>query len=148
MSSLNIYEDTLKSLLKFCKDFSDARPLLNFKIEDFDAHADINEFASANYIGVMEYEMMDSGGPLEVTCMLGIMSFQDTKIITLRKTVGELAAKLRPGARIDLVNGSTGQKLGNLIVSSMQVLPISREAKNRPVQFIGVHFLSDMATSA
>lgn len=147
MSSFNIYDDTLKSLLKFCKDFAVANPSLNLKIEDFDAHADINEFEDQNYIGVMEYEMMDGGGPIEITCMIGIMSFQDRKILTLRKTMGELAAKLRPGNRVELVNGNTGVKLGNLIVSSMQVLPISREAKNRPVQFIGVHFLSDMATS-
>lgn len=145
--STNPYLDVQKSLLAFCKNFAEDNPSFNFMIEDFDAHADINEFEKANYIGIMEYEFEDSGGPIEVDTMIGVMMLHDDKIRNLRELIGQLAMRLRPGSSVPVVNGSTGDALGRLKVSDMRVLPISREAKNRPVQFIGVHFLSDMATS-
>lgn len=145
--STNPYLDVQKSLLAFCKQFAAENPDYDFLIEDFDAHADINEFEKENYIGIMEYEFEDNGGTIEVDTMIGVMMLHDDKIRNLRELIGKLAMKLCPSAPVPVVNGSTGAPLGRLTVSAMRVLPISREAKNRPVQFIGVHFLSDLSTT-
>lgn len=141
------YRDCLFSLLAFCKKFAEDNPSYDFVIEDFDGHADINEFEDSNYIGIMEYEFEDDEGPIEVTCALGIMMFQDTKIQSLRALMSQLMMRLRPGTKIPLVVSDTGARIGTLTVARpTRALPISREAKNRPVQFIGVRFLTDLAT--
>ena len=139
--------DVLFSILAFCKKFSVDNPGSDLQVEDFDAHADINEFEEKNYVGVMEYEIEDQGGPLEIMCMIGIMMFRDTHIQGLRKLISQLFMKLRPGTRIPLVVGDTGSLIGNLIVmDGVRALPISREMKNRPIQMIAVRFASDLAT--
>ncbi len=148
MTSTNPYLDVQKSLLAFCKRFSEENPIFDFLIEDFDSHATIEEYEKRNYIGIMEYEFEDSGGTIEVDSMIGVMMLHDDKIQNLRELMGKMAMKLCPGSSVPVLNGTTGTPVGNLKVGAMRVLPISREAKNRPVQFIGVHFLSDLSTQA
>lgn len=136
------YRNFHSSILKFCKDFGQTNGL---SIIDFEAHANINELPDAHLLGPGEFEITNDDGLYYITTTLGVSTFNDTNLGKLRSVIDRLFAEIKPGRTLDWYYADDASKGGKMTITSpVSVMPVVRQAQNRPLQFIGISLVTDV----
>lgn len=127
MTSTNLYGDLLASLLRFCGNFSTKLKVKTgqpFQAVFFDSYQDYEELPSGNLIGVAQYALDIDEHITTVSAVVGIATMDDTNDFLLGEAMGLLVQQLLPTKGIEVVDATTGSRLGDMrIQTGVRVLP-------------------------
>jgi hypothetical protein len=142
---MNEYRDTHASILRFCRDFADEMRGQGYDIEviDMDTAGEPGVWPKKDVIGPAEFNFTLNDGLIEVECAIGVSTLEDTNLFRMRDQLNRVLNKLIPGMRIKLLNASTGQTRGLLVVRNGTQVAAPFQSNTRAVQGIMVSFISD-----
>lgn len=143
-----LYSTFKKSLIRFANQFGQdvsAHGLVNgLEYVELDAHAQLNELPNKNLIGVSGYTLDIDEQFVSVACGFGVSILDDPQLFQLGQVMDALLDRLLPTRTIPVYHPTTGNKLGQLIVTNgTSVLPVAR-TDTRTIQFITADFESDL----
>jgi hypothetical protein len=127
MSSTNVYEDHLKSLLRFCSDFAEdinvpGEPA--FKPVFFDAYEEFDQLPQGSLIGLAGYALDIDEHLVTLNGMIGVVTENDQNAFRLTKAMGKLTQRLLPTKRVTVFDAEGGDAIGQLtLLNGVRILP-------------------------
>lgn len=114
---------------------------------DFDAHAQIHEYPEHDIIGLRAFQIVIDEHIFYVSGMFGVGIFNDTNLQRHYRILDKLYAELLPTRRLPVYDMNSGLMIGEFIIlDGTELMPMFK-ADNRPIQFIGFSFSSDLTAS-
>lgn len=146
-----IYVNTQASLLAYL--CAKARSLkdkhgVSFEVINFDAYVDMKDLPKGNVIGIGELSMQDDGkDPIPtVTAFFMAGTENDPNNMLLTKVVSEFWEDVEAESKIDLLDESTAEDIGDIIFYGERIiLPVEKNLTNKILQ--GVSFLGGALVS-
>lgn len=141
-----LYENIWSSIVNFCNDVIEGK---DAQYVDWEAHANMHELPEGDLVGSTAITFTEEEPELfSGSFAIGVSTqTNDTNLFRLRKYVGEIFSKLRPGMKVALFDRETMAQLGWLyVVNGTMVMPMTR-ADARPLQFIQCNFTFDAVTA-
>lgn len=147
MISYNIYEDHLKSVLRFCSDFA---ALLakdtgtTFQPTFFDAYEEFDQLPRGALIGPAGYGLDIDDHVVTIRVMIGVATENDENTFLLTKVMGKLTQRLLPTKRITVFDSVSGSEIGALsILNGVRILP-EGAGGGRAMKYIAFMAASDV----
>lgn len=126
MISYNIYEDHLKSLLRFCSDFAAQLSTdmdTPFEAVFFDAYDEFDQLPAGSLIGPAAYSFDIDDHLVTVKAMLCIATENDENTFRLTKAMGKLTQLMLPTKRMKVYSAEDGSQIGQMtILDGVRVL--------------------------
>lgn len=136
-----IYDDLHVSLLRFCQTFAESQEI-PLESRNFDASWEEDELPPSDVIGTLGLSFEFNDHLIDGMVQIGVTTIRDRNLFRLTSTVSKLLELLRPTNKITIYSAKSGAKLGLLVVKNGTRLMPAAGSKTRPVQFIGVNFLT------
>lgn len=142
----NILENISASLLNFCKRFGENVELQGITPQslspwDFDTVQDENELPTEDLIGISNLSITADEHILEVECLIGITTYDDTNGMRLKKLMGYLFEGLKPTSVLPYLDAETGVRSNLMsILNGTRLMPVTGGV--RPARFIIVRLKS------
>lgn len=131
------------SMFHFCKDMVTSLTadgiVTSMQVFNFDAFADLESLPDADLIGVSSFELQNNLELHHMSCLIGVVTLNDTNLFRLDQVIGQLYWKLRPDTSLPVYDATTGAlTVGSIkIMEGTAVMPVEK-TKIRPVQFVGL----------
>lgn len=142
---MNEYRDSRASVIRFCRDFADEMKGRGVEMDvvDFDTAGEPQTWPKKDVVGLGEFTFTLNDGNIEIDVALGLSTVEDTNNFRLADITNMLVNKLIPGMRIKLLNASSGQTRGFLVVTNGTRVAAPFPSKTRTVQPILISLISD-----
>lgn len=142
---MNEYRDSRASLIRFCRDFAEEMKAksINLEVIDFDTAGEPQMWPKSDVIGIGEFTFTLDDGNIEVEVAIAVSTVEDKNNFRLADIMNHLVNKLIPGMRVKLLNASSGQTRGFLVVTNGTQVAPPFPTKTRTVQPIMVSLISD-----
>lgn len=142
---MNEYRDSRASMIRFCRDFVNEASGLGIQMEvmDFDVAGEPQTWPKKDVIGIGEFTMTLDDGVIEVEVAIGLSTVEDTNNFRLADLTNMLLNKLVPGMRLKLLNASSGQTRGFLVVANGTRVAAPFPSTTRTIQPVLISLLSD-----
>lgn len=138
-----IYRNLHASIMRFCQEFATSFVGgVTPTFENFDASWQEAELPDNDLIGyfALTYTMNDHF--VEGSVQIGYSVKEDKNLFRLVNAIDTLASHLKPTDKLPIYDADTGSLLGHMVCTNgTSVFPVAG-SKTRPVQFIGVNFLT------
>lgn len=138
ISNDDIYADITSSIIKFIEDWRKANAP-DAAYFDWDSHAQEGELPKSPDIllgpagiGVTEEET----DMYEVVFAICVSSYNDKNLFQLRKLISKLFGALQVGQTMNVVDATTGQVKGTLVIKTPRAVTPVTKAEIRSLQFI------------
>jgi hypothetical protein len=139
------YRDAHGSMVKFCRDFTEANPAWGLEVYDFDAHVANQEFPDADILGPYQFQFSIDGGVFTIMTMVGVSTRDDPNLFKLRDVTSRLYEQLLPSRIIQLYDSNTVTPRGVMkAMDGTALSPVAR-TNSRPFQYIAVSFGCDQS---
>ena len=144
-----IVADVWGSIIKLTNgmilDFKADYPLVDIRLIDWEAHANLNELPDADLIGPTALAISEEAPELfRVSFAMGVSTYQtDTNLFRMRDYLGRIFERLRYNRKIDVYDANTAVKKGQLYITDGTTLTPMTRAEVRPFQYVQVDCLSE-----
>lgn len=140
--SANTLSSIHASLMRFCMDFIEANPGLEWV--NFDDHANSPSLPAGDLMGPSSLTIEFADKLIQLDVMFGIGVDDDVNLFKLNAYIGRLLELVLPEKRIRVYDADTGYDIGWFIVQNgTRLLPVGN-SDAKPIQFIQVSLLSGM----
>lgn len=144
----NHYRNIRSSLLRFCSDFRDAMTAQGYSLSalNLDGFTDEAIWPEGDFIGLGEF-VLNMTEFYEGACAMAIGTHKDRNLHRMGILMEHLVDRLLPHTRIPLLDATSGQVLGRIIVLPGVRVGAPLLTKAQPVQPLLMGFTTDLACS-
>ena len=138
ISDGDIYMDVTSSIIKFIEDWRKANAS-SAGYFDWDAHAQEGELPKSPevLIGPAGIGMTEEETEMfEVVFAIGVSTYNDKNLFTLRSMISKLFGALRVGQSLNVYDASTGALKGTMVIKTPRAVTPVTKAEIRSQQFI------------
>ena len=140
-----IYRDLHASLMRFCQEFSESFTAgVNPTFTNFDSTWDEAELPKQDLMGYFALTFAVDDGIIEGSFQVGYSTWDDTNLFRLVDAMDVLINHVLPTKKITIYDADTGIAKGLMICKNGTRLMPAAGAKNRPIQFVAVQFITTL----